>query len=340
MTTTEYTPQERIERLEHLLALLQGSSGTTITAGASTVVWRPGGVAGGNVFTTWAAVVAEVATMQGDITIGLDTDSGPANIPAGNYDLRPAGISGPVTIVNASKILTFGAPFLSLIGAVTIKGLSGLNDASIVNGSTVPVITAAFTNSFRMSGGASIFQTPGAAAFLAITGGAFSFWMNDFSTVVSLGGTNTITVAAPGTLALALNDESLFDTNMLAAVAGVTITVGFDASFFAQAGAAAIPLFKNSQRGSNAIVVGTGLTASITLDGLGRPVFVGASTRILCTQRVAANDGGPNPTVRYAALIRANGNPGSFQISALTNVGGGDGNLADTSTVDWELINN
>jgi hypothetical protein len=300
-----------------------------VGVGASTIVWRPGVASSGNAYATWAEVVAAVSVLDGDITIALDTDTAAAVIPPGNYDLRPVGVSGPVTMVNGSKNPPFAAPFFTIgPGAVTIKGLTGLNDVQVDNQSTVDVITITTNGSFEMVARATIFQEPAAGAFWSVTAGDYAIYMLAFSAITTPGGgTPAVKVAAPGTLALAVEDTSAFDTNMLTAAAGVTVSVGDGATYLTQAGAPTIVPVKMIQSGSSAIVVGTGKTAAI-------PVFMSANARITVTVKTPVGDA---LTIKYGALgtDRVNGALGSFQISALAAAGGGAVNGVDTSTVDW-----
>jgi hypothetical protein len=344
----------RIERLESL-GQFGGGGGAAIGPGASTVVWNPGvATSSGNVFKTWAEVVAKVASMQGAVDIVVTVDTAPATIPAGAWDLRPAGVFGPVRLVNGSKTTgPFGAVVTIANAAVTIHGLSGIQDIGVDNQSTSHVITytAAEQGIFTISGFGAVFQNvlAAGAAFIRITGGVWhTLALNDEASVSTLDtGTNAIQVVAPGILNLFLTDASTFGTNQLSGAAGTVAvsavnqgTVGFPA-YGAQASAANIFPTGLRQKGSNAIVAGTGKTAAIVNDGDGNRVFIANTSRIIPAQKIAANDGGASPTVRYAALTgdRVNGNPGSFKISALTNVGGGDVNVADTSTIDWVLEN-
>jgi hypothetical protein len=323
----------RVERLEHLQLL--GSGGGSLVEGESTVVWRPGVVSAGNVFATWAEVVAAVSKLNGAITIGLDTDFGAANIPVGNYDLRPAGISGPVTIVNASKNSAFPAPFFTILaGATTIHGLSGLDDVQVVNNSTVPVITSTTDQgAFTLSKRGTINQTSN-APFLSVTAGRILFLMTDFASVVPLGGQGAVAVAAPGFLDMSIQDTAFFGAQQLVALAAVVgIALAFNATFGSQSvtGATVIPA-KSCQRGTASIDGVSGKSANITA------IINGAQTTIQCTQRQAVGDA---TTVRYAALIgdRVNGNLGTFKIAALTAAGGGTVNATDASSVDWEVVN-
>lgn len=298
-------------------------------AGASTVVWRPGAVSSGNVYGTWDEVVAAVGLLNGSVTIGIDTDLAPAVIPPGAYNLTPAGISGPRILVNASKASPFIAPFITIgPGAVTIAGLTEMDGVSVVNQSTVPVITFADNKSFSIGKEGGVFQDVGAAAFIAVTGTGFvDLLLKGFAQIVNFGGTNAITVAAGGVLTIKISDSAELGQDMLVAPAGTTgVTADYFALYGTQAGAPAIdPQIRES--GSAAIVVGTGKTAAI-------PAFITPTTRIIVSLKTPSGDA---LTVKYAALAadRVNGAPGSFQISALAAAGGGAVNGVDVSTVDW-----
>lgn len=323
----------RIERLEQLVAMLQGENAVVAGAGESTVVWRPGVPSAGNVYATFPEVVAAVAKLNGDITIGLDTDTAPAIIPPGNYDLRPAGVSGPVTLVNASKNPPFNTPFAQIgPGAVTIKGLTGMDDAQFDNQSTVSVMAITLPGSFEMRGNAKIFQT-GVGHFWDVTGGTYLLIMDDFSGVTDLGGGTALRAVAPAVVFLSLNDAAFVEPNMVTALAGALfIGLNEQARYGTQAGAVIAPAVRR-QSGVAAIVPGTGQTAAI-------PVTLTAASRIIVSGKTLVTDAN---TKGYAALSgdRVNGAPGSFKITALLAGGaGGAVNGADASTeIDWEVIN-
>lgn len=67
--------------------------------------------------------------------------------------------------------------------------------------------------------------------------------------------------------------------------------------------------------------------------------FVTANTRVVATIKTSqGGDGAAEPfTTRIEVTARVPGNPGSFQIAALTNAGVAD--ATNTSSVDWIAIN-
>jgi hypothetical protein len=310
------------------------------------LVWRPGVPSVGNVFATWSEIVGVVASLQGAVWVAVDDSIAPAIIPAGNWDLRPPGFSGPVTLVNGSKTTPFGALVTIANAAVTIHGLTGLDGLTVVNQSTVDVIVGTAVDQFFFTLHATdLMQSvlAAGAAFIKVTGG-FSFFILDDGSLLDTtdGGSNALQSVAPGLLLIQVNGGSSFGTNELSAAAGaaqVNVSgpdidpIVFPA-YAAQAAAPNINPVGIVQKGSAPIDGVSGKTAAIT-------AFIGPTTRIECTQRTSNGDGGPTPTTRYAALLpdRVNGNPGTFKISALTIVGGGAVNLADASDVDWEVVN-
>lgn len=333
-----------LEVIKRLIAALFG-------AGASTVLWRPGGVSSGNVFATWAEVVAAVAKLNGEITIGVDVELAPAVIPVGAWDLRPPGVSGGVEFVNATKLSTnaFAIPFVTIDNAaVSIHGLTGFRDIQLENRSTVDVITTGPTNmvNFYIRGFGALYQSVLAGAGVsfihalgAAGGGDLRLYQSDFTYIGTIdGGTNAIRISSVlGNEQISIQDEALFDANQLVAVNNVLVMVparqmnfvGLK-SYQSQAGAPTISPHGLVLYGSAAIVVGTGKTAAI-------PAFVDAGTVITVSLKTPVGDA---LTVKYAALAadRVNGNPGSFQISALAAAGGGAVNGADTSTIDYEIF--
>lgn len=69
-------------------SLYRGGSpfGPGTVIGASGIIWRPGGVAGGNVFTTWASAFAAAMLVNDVTTIYVDNSIAPAIVPPGTYD--------------------------------------------------------------------------------------------------------------------------------------------------------------------------------------------------------------------------------------------------------------
>lgn len=71
------------DALDGLKGLIGGGSGIT-----SVFVFRPGGVAVDNAYTTWTSLYAAFSVVPGPKIIEIDDSNAPASIPAGSYDLN------------------------------------------------------------------------------------------------------------------------------------------------------------------------------------------------------------------------------------------------------------
>jgi hypothetical protein len=323
-------------------------------AGASTVVWDPGAASSfGNVYKTWVEVVQAVSAMHGAVDIVV-AQSAPPVIPAGNWDLRPPGVFGPVRLCGTNTTgVIFGGLVTIANAPVTIHGLSGLHSIGVENQSTANVMSfdAAEQCLFELSGAAAIYQSAlsGGAAFISISGGGFGHLLcfNDESFISTLDtGAGAIQVTNPAFLNLIVEGNSSFGTNQLMLLGGAFCTaliVGKGGPGYptlgSQPSAPNLNVFGMQSRGTEKINPGTGKTSPIMSDADGNPIVIKPGSVITCSQRIASGDGGTTPTARYAALAadRVNGLPGSFKISALTSVGGGATNPTDASTIDWIL---
>jgi hypothetical protein len=326
------------------------------SAGGSTVVWDPGAAMSyDNVYKTWVEVVQAVSAMQGAVDIVV-AQSAPPVIPAGNWDLRPPGVFGPVRLcgTNTSGVI-FGGLVTIANAPVTIHGLSGLHSIAVENQSTANVMSfnAVEQCLFELSGAAAIYQSAlsGGAAFISISGGGFGHILNfnDESFISTLDtGTGAIQVTNPAFLNLVVEGNSSFGTNQLKLLSGAFCTaliVGKGGPGYPTLGlqpsAPNLNVFGMQARGTAQIVAGAGKTNPISADADGNPIVIKPNSVITCSQRIANGDGigGTNRTVRYAALAvdRVNGFPASFRISALTIAGSGATNPNDASTIDWIL---
>jgi hypothetical protein len=65
---------------------VSGATGATGTALIADIIWRPGGVSGGNVAATWPQVQALVDAVQGTARIYVDTNIAAAVVPPGLWN--------------------------------------------------------------------------------------------------------------------------------------------------------------------------------------------------------------------------------------------------------------
>jgi outer membrane murein-binding lipoprotein Lpp len=329
-----------------LLAVIKRLIAALFGAGASTVVWRPGAVSSGNVFGTWAEVVTAVAALNGAIRIVVDMDAAAAVIPAGAWDLRPAGTSGPVMLVAGGQTTPYFSQFVTIANAVVaIHGLTGLDGIQIVNQATSNVITisaALEQEEFVMYGYAAIYQAAAAGAanaFLRVNNFSGALSLNGSSFVSTLdAGTNAVQVAAGAFLQVIINDNSTFDTNQLVAPAGTAIVVA--------TGEPSPPFVSYGTQAGAPTIIPTGLTQSgiVTLAGgasAAIAVFLGASSRIVITPR--DGNGTDAATAHGYAVLpadRVNGAPGSIIIRAFAGaVAAASQDGANAATVEFLIKN-
>jgi len=153
-----------------------GSTGPTVLTG-NNFVFRPGGVAGGNVYTDWAALVADLPTVQGMKTIQIDSSLAAATVPEGAWDVTEAELTG--YFPGAAPSSAF--PTLTIADGASFTNLRKIGgDLNVINANTTaaPVVIApaagGFAAIFELGAGStgdypSIINT-GGAPFFDLTG--------------------------------------------------------------------------------------------------------------------------------------------------------------------------
>ncbi len=93
-------------------------------------VYRPGGTASGNVYTSWSTMMTAVATRDGPKVIVIDTSAGAASVPAGTWDLTGVILRGYKP----------GFTTLTVVEGVTFTKLRSVDGLTIdFSGSTAPI---------------------------------------------------------------------------------------------------------------------------------------------------------------------------------------------------------
>jgi len=147
------------------------------------VIWRPGGVAGGNVFTTWATAYAAVAAVQGATTLYIDSSIAPAVVDPGTWN----GF-GCAKIATYSREASAGGYIFTISNGATFHDWYGFDGALALCQSSVgsPSFTFSLFGSFSLIGFATI------ALDAAATGPAIQIpaggGPGEFAIVASLGG--------------------------------------------------------------------------------------------------------------------------------------------------------
>lgn len=168
------------------------TSATPTDALAASLVFRAGGVAGGNVFTTWATLYAAFLTTDGPVIISVDTAPGgvvtPTNVPAGAYNMQ-----GRATIQGFSDRATAGVqPYINVL---TVQDGGIFTDLAEVSGPikvtfgpttaiNIPLVYTTAQSGLRLTKGATIATTPTATfAVLSAPAGVFSVELDNQSTI-------------------------------------------------------------------------------------------------------------------------------------------------------------
>jgi len=144
-----------------------GPTGSSLFSG-NNFVYRPGGAAGDNVYTDWAAMMADVNALQGLKTIQLDDFSkAPVVIPPGVWDMTQVELTGYFTGARGTLVAAAIADGASFINLRKIGGDLNLTNLNTV---TAPVVIAP--------------SSPGFAAIFELGAGS----TGDFPTIINTGG--------------------------------------------------------------------------------------------------------------------------------------------------------
>jgi hypothetical protein len=208
---------------DEALLRTRGGGGAS-SAVADGIIFRPGGVAGGNVYTTWASAFAALQSVQGATTLYVDSSLAAAQVPPGTYDgFGAAKLSAYVagadvlTILDGATLSDW-AKFEGLVVAcqcLTTNALSFENNflfvmddfASIVldAGATVPALQTFGGGLFSMASRLSVLDNslaPTVAVIQISANATGRFFVQDaaqhFEFLVTgneIGGVETSTVA-------------------------------------------------------------------------------------------------------------------------------------------------
>lgn len=147
-------------------ALSRAGAGSTLARALEySFVYRPGGVAGGSVFTTWPTLMAAVALAQGPKLIEVDASLAPAHVPAGLWNLNDVGFTANMldTLVLDNGAVFVATGTFSIDVNVTLESESAAAIVTVAPGTTVLLYAA---------NGASWVSDAGAAPFFHVPAGA------------------------------------------------------------------------------------------------------------------------------------------------------------------------
>jgi hypothetical protein len=155
-----------------------GGGVATVLIPGNNLVFRPGGVQGGNVYTVWADLMAAKALIQGKKAIQFDDSiSSPCVIPAGVWDMTDTEWVGarPPNDSQARVNISDGASLPNLYQLGSDLFITNLNTT------TAPVVigpvSVTIEIGFSPSGAFCILNNPaGSAPFFDLSSGGFAFF--------------------------------------------------------------------------------------------------------------------------------------------------------------------
>jgi hypothetical protein len=146
-------------------------SGPAVSA-TSVFVFRPGGVAAGNVYTSWATMLAAVALVAGPKWISFDTSLAPCTVPAGTWNVDQCTIAG---IIPGSTLTFLNGAHLTFLQVTFGGGCIFTNTgATAVATLTSPLVIVNVTDaSLSASGAGHFFDLTAGFLEVVLIAGAF-----------------------------------------------------------------------------------------------------------------------------------------------------------------------
>lgn len=220
-----------VKRLEARVALALAKAAAASSSGAphaSVFVYRPGGVAAGNVYSSWAALWAQASTVQGPVTVQIDDSIvSPAVVPAGTYPIPSTltldAVANPSSSTGGAILqLADGAHFtlprqggdLRFQGFVQVQSAATTAIMTCVAGQEVNV-TGAQLGMLEMTAGAPFFHVQAGAFLLGL--------FDNFN--IGDGTHAAFVVDAAASMQLILGGHMLLATGAITASAGAALAL-------------------------------------------------------------------------------------------------------------------
>ena len=200
--------------IEQILLMLSGGVGN---ATQFVFVYRPGGVAAGNVYTSLPALVTAAAAVQGVKIVQMDNSLGAVAVPAGVFDL-------------GSPTLFIGDPDLGVPIPVTfadqaeLRNVVGFYDLGLVSLSSKPVCANVDPASLIWTlGGKTTLVSSGTVPFFSQdVAGPLTLQAKDYASVNAGAVASARTTVAGANLSIVARDGAFWDTGTVAGVLGST----------------------------------------------------------------------------------------------------------------------
>lgn len=191
-------------------------SGVESTSGGNLLVYQPGGVSSGFVFSDWASLVAAAATIPGEVVVLFDPSITPSPfvIPVGSY-------SFPSSVTFVRSISGLGGPNLEvhLGNGVTLSGLVRIKGPlSLVSTSTTvsPIVWSSFVL-LDLVDGAQLRSAIGAKSLISLAAGNFAQVTASFGGRVSSfgGGAPPVEIGVGSSFTISLLTGATSDNNVI-----------------------------------------------------------------------------------------------------------------------------
>ena len=200
------------------------SAGGQITA-PETFVFRPGGVATGNVYTSWALLYTALtgAAAGAKVIVFDDTQSSPCTITAGAFDMTDVSWEG----IGQDTLTTLQAPTVEFVSGAAISNLVHVTNLylHVTVGVTPPPIVYAtgLFNVLRLTR-CLIASDPGAVPLINVVGGGTVslFIVASDGTILGNGVEEWLNVGASDNITLSLRDNTQLAASSIAGAASST----------------------------------------------------------------------------------------------------------------------
>jgi len=181
------------------------------------IVFRPGGTAGGNVYVTWAAVVAELAELDGPKVVYFDDDLAACEIPSGAWDCNGATFAGD----NHDPL----GRVVTVVEGAVLQNLAEVTDGlDLTFSGTAPPITLAASGKLRVDQGARL-KCGGAGPLVKYTSGGALYLGERAQLYQPTGGADGLVQVDAGTLTVGTQEGVIIYNGAFNGAGNVDVTV-------------------------------------------------------------------------------------------------------------------
>lgn len=285
------------------------------TAANTSLVYRPGGIAGGSVYTTWPALMAACGASTGKKVVIIDGSISPCHATAGTWD-----VSGITFISKGNALLSSSANTLTCDNGCAFSSSSQIvldEGVRLLTQSTAPVWSTASPVMY-LRGAASLVTDVGAAPFVSCTSGTGIIAASDFGFIGN--GTDVVVTASSGaTMFVDIVSGRLY-SNALSGAGSITVQYSSSSTVSATqpgiTGPSASVLTSVASQVSYTPTTpanwspSTGLTSATALDQLAAPALNTSSATVACgtggTQTISVAQGQAKGLIVTSGTLSSN----------------------------------